>query len=104
MFNKKNHVGRPSNKEIKIRKIKKIAVPTLITLVILFILFFVITIKNSNIQINSFNIQDDSEVKITFKPENEETKLQVNRKYRLNVDFNKKDKNKDYYYVWRKQL
>ena len=43
-------------------------------------------------------------VDVTFKPQNNKTSLPYNTKYKLNVNFDVKDKTKDYYYIWSAYL
>ena len=40
-------------------------------------------------------------VEVSFKPENESTKIEANKLYKINVKFDVKDKTKQYYYIWK---
>lgn len=55
------------------------------------------TTNNNDNTNNSIN----NPVEISFKPEDNLTDLQINRNYKINVNFNVKDKNNKYYYIWK---
>ena len=65
------------------------------------------TTTNTNTNTNSVNSNSqnsDSPVIATFKPENNKTVINVNTKYKMNVNFDVKDSTQQYYYIWTNYL